>query len=290
VSDDLPAQNGVPENREPTVIVDDVHLTYRVVGKAASSGGATAAFRRLLSRQARPGMRVVNAVKGVSFTAYRGEAIGLIGPNGSGKSTLLRAIAGLMPPVSGAIYTQGQPSLLGVSSALINSLPGERNVILGGLAMGMSPAEIAEKFDSICEFAGIGEFIDLPMSTYSSGMAARLKFAIAAARAHDILLIDEALSTGDAEFRRRSEKRIQELREEAGTVFLVSHGLGIVRKTCDRAIWLEDGKIIADGDAIQVVNAYEARHDPESLEEHLALLQASGAVLEPSVVPSDTRS
>ena len=273
-------------DRVPTVIVDDVHLRYRVVGKSGG-GGAPAALRRLLTRQERPGTRVVDAVRGVSFNAYRGDAIGLIGPNGSGKSTLLRAIAGLMPPVAGAIYTQGQPAMLGVSSALMRSLSGERNIILGGLAMGMSMAEVNEKYDSICEFSGLGDFIDLPMKTYSSGMGARLKFAIAAARSHDILLIDEALSTGDAQFRRRSEKRIKELRDEAGTVFLVSHGLNIVRHTCNRAIWLEAGKIIADGDATQVVNAYEARHDPESLEEHLAALRASGARLVEESTESD---
>jgi teichoic acid transport system ATP-binding protein len=215
-------------------------------------------------------MREVHAVRGVSLVARRGEAIGLIGPNGSGKSTLLRAIAGLMPPASGAIYTQGQPSLLGVGAALMNDMTGERNVVLGCLAMGMTPAEVKEHYDSIIEFAGIGDFISLPMNTYSSGMAARLRFAIAATKSHEVLLIDEALATGDAEFRRRSEKRIRELRESAGTVFVVSHGLGVVRETCARAIWLEKGQIIADGDANAVVDAYEARHDPEALEMRLA--------------------
>ena len=200
-------------------------------------------------------------MRGVSFEAYRGEAIGLIGPNGSGKSTLLRAVAGLMTPSQGAVWTRGQASLLGVSAAMMKSMSGEQNIVLGCLAIGMTPAEIAEEFDSICEFAGIGEFVHLPMNTYSSGMGARLRFAIAAARAPDILLIDEALATGDVKFRRRSEKRIRELREQAGTVFLVSHGLGIIRETCTRTIWLEDGKIVLDGDSNTVVDAYEERHD-----------------------------
>ena len=150
-----------------------------------------------------------------------------------------------MAPSQGVVWTRGQASLLGVSAAMMGAMSGEQNIVLGCLAIGMTPAEIAEEYDAICEFAGIGEFVHLPMNTYSSGMGARLRFAIAAARAPDILLIDEALATGDAQFRRRSEQRILELREQAGTVFLVSHGLGIIRETCTRAIWLEDGKIVA---------------------------------------------
>jgi len=249
-----------PAPREPTVVVDDVHLTYRILGKGRH-GGAPAAIRRLLLREQLPGQRRVPAVRGVSFTAYRGEAIGLIGPNGSGKSTLLRAIAGLMAPSRGVVWTRGQASLLGVSAAMMAGMSGDQNIVLGCLAIGMTPAEIAEDYDSICDFAGIGEFVHLPMSTYSSGMGARLRFAIAAARVPDILLIDEALATGDAQFRRRSEKRILELREQAATVCLVSHGLGIIRESCTRAIWLEDGKIIADGDTGSVVDAYEERHE-----------------------------
>jgi teichoic acid transport system ATP-binding protein len=250
------------------VIVDDLHLIYKIIGKTGR-GGAPAALRRMLLREAAPGMRTVHAVRGVSFTAYRGEAIGLIGPNGSGKSTLLRAVAGLMPPAQGSVWTQGQASLLGVAAAMMGAMSGDRNIQLGCLAMGMSPAEIAEEYEKICDFAGIGEFIHLPMNTYSSGMGARLRFAIAATRAPDILLIDEALATGDAQFRRRSEARIKELRDQAGTVFLVSHGLGIVRETCSRAIWLEEGKIVADGEANAVVDAYEGRHDPQALAERL---------------------
>jgi teichoic acid transport system ATP-binding protein len=261
---------------EPTVVVDDVHLTYKIMGRS-KGGGAPAAFRRLILREPAPGMREVHAVRGVSFVAHRGEAVGLIGPNGSGKSTLLRAIAGLMPPAAGAIYTQGQPSLLGISAAMMNDMTGERNVVLGCLALGVPKDEIPERYEQIVEFAGIGDFISLPMHTYSSGMAARLRFAIAATKTHDILLIDEALSTGDAEFRRRSEKRIRELREDAGTVFLVSHGLGVVRETCDRAIWLEKGKIVVDGEANAVVDAYESRHDPEALAQRLAAVEAAGA-------------
>ena len=240
----------------PTVIADDVHIIYKVTAGSGGKGTAASAFRRLLKRQDRPTIREVHAVKGVSFTAYKGDAIGLVGRNGSGKSTLLRAIAGLLPPASGAIYTGGQPSLLGVNAALMNDLTGDRNVVLGCLAMGMSPAEIEERYDDIVEFSGVGEFIDLPMRTYSSGMAARLRFAIGSAKSHDILLVDEALATGDAEFKTKSEQRIKDLRDEAGTVFLVSHSLEVVTSTCNRAIWLDKGVLKMDGDAKEVVDAY----------------------------------
>jgi teichoic acid transport system ATP-binding protein len=266
----------------PTVIVDDVHLIYRIAGRH-SRRNAPAALFGILKRGKSPGMREVHAVRGVSFTAYRGEAIGLIGPNGSGKSTLLRGIAGLMAPHSGAIYTSGQPSLLGVGAAMMEEMSGERNVVLGCLAMGMTPDEVKAVYDDIVDFAGIGDFISLPMNTYSSGMGARLRFAIAAARTHEVLLIDEALATGDAEFRRKSEQRIHNLREQAGTVFLVSHGLGVIRETCNRAIWLEKGKIVLDGEANAVVDAYQDRHDPEARAEAAAAATGQGPGKRPLV-------
>jgi teichoic acid transport system ATP-binding protein len=246
--------------RIPTVICDDVHIVYRVHGAGSGKGSATAALSRIVTRKASPNVREVHAVRGVSFVAYKGEAVGLIGSNGSGKSTILRSIAGLLPPESGRVYTNGQPSLLGVNAALMNDLTGERNVILGGLAMGMGKEEIREKYESIVDFSGIqekGDFISLPMRTYSSGMAARLRFAIAAAKRHDVLLIDEALATGDRRFQRRSESRIRQLREEAGTVFLVSHNNKSIRDTCERVLWLEKGELWMDGPTEEVLEAYE---------------------------------
>lgn len=265
--------------RVPTVVVDDVHVIYQVFGaeksgsplakrKSASPSAALAkAARKLVNRgqdddpEAKL-MRQVHAVKGVSFACYRGEAVGLVGSNGSGKSTLLRSIAGLLPPASGGVYTQGQPSLLGVNAALINDLTGAKNVVLGCLAMGMSPEEVAEKYQGIVDFSGInarGDFISLPMRTYSSGMMARLRFSIAAAKDHDVLLIDEALATGDRKFQKQSEKRIAELREKAGTIILVSHNAKSIRDVCERTIWLEDGKILMDGETEEVLAAYEER-------------------------------
>jgi teichoic acid transport system ATP-binding protein len=252
----------VAEERVPTVIADNAHIIYRVHGSAAAGvNSPVASFKRIMTKKNAATIREVHAVKGVTFVAYRGEAIGLIGSNGSGKSTLLRAIAGLLPVERvGAIYAAGQPSLLGVNAALMNDLSGEKNVELGCLAMGMSPAEVKERTADIVAFSGInerGDFSSLPMKTYSSGMAARLRFSIAAAKKHDVLLIDEALATGDAKFRKRSEARVRELRQEAGTVFLVSHSEQSIRDTCERTIWLESGVIRGDGPTEEIMRMYE---------------------------------
>ena len=232
------------QERVPTVLVDDVHVTYRVPGVGPGAG-----------------TRRVNAVRGVSFAAHRGEAIGLVGSNGSGKSTLLRAIVGLVPPDQGQVFTAGPPSLLGVNAALMNDLSGRRNVILGGLAMGLSKAQVRERYQDIVDFSGVnarGDFISLPMRTYSSGMAARLRFSIAAARDHDVLLIDEALATGDRAFQEHSQRRIRELCGRAGTVLLVSHNQASIRELCGRVLWLEDGRLRLDGPADAVLAAYAA--------------------------------
>ncbi|HYN92236.1 MAG TPA: ABC transporter ATP-binding protein [Pilimelia sp.] len=245
----------------PTVIVDDLHVVYRVRVAAGERTTPATAVRRLVRRQRPPGVREVHAVRGVSLVAYQGQAIGLIGGNGSGKSTLLRAIAGLLPAERGAVFTRGQPSLLGVNAALKTDLTGERNVVLGCLAMGMTAAEAAAVMPGIIEFSGInerGDFAALPMRTYSAGMAARLRFAIAVARTHDVLLVDEALATGDAGFQQRALRRMAELRRQAGTLFLVSHDNRSIRDSCERCIWLDDGAIRLAGPTAEVLAAYEA--------------------------------
>lgn len=257
LSDEAPRVEIDPD-REPIVVVDDLHIVYRVYGAgSAGKGTAATALMRILRRQRRPQMKEVHAIRGISFVAYRGDAIGVIGTNGSGKSTLLKAIAGLLPAQEGGVYTQGKPSLLGVNAALMRELSGERNIILGCLAMGMSPEEMKTRYEEIVRFADLKPgFIQYPMSTYSSGMGARLRFAIAAARTHDVLLIDEALATGDNKFRRRSKAKIAELRQDAGAVFLVAHNLDVVEETCNRVIWLDEGKIRMDGDPKEVIAAY----------------------------------
>lgn len=244
--------------RKPVVIVDDVHVIYKVYasGKRVARGQSKSGIFSKTSN-----LREVHAVRGVSFTVYEGESIGIIGSNGSGKSTLLRAIAGLTPTDGGDIYAFARPTLLGVGGAFLPNISGERNILLGGMAMGESRKDMEGAVDEIATFAGLEEFIDLPMRTYSSGMAARLKFAIAAHRDHDILIVDEALSVGDKQFQNRSEARMRELREKAGTVFLVSHAMESILETCNRVIWLEKGLIRMDGNPKKVVAAYSQYMD-----------------------------
>ncbi|MBT0770356.1 ABC transporter ATP-binding protein [Kineosporia sp. J2-2] len=248
----------VGPRERPTVIVDNLHVTYKVYATGKSASGRNAEKKGLLART--PGIRrahEVHAVRGISFTAYEGDAIGLVGTNGSGKSTLCQAIAGLVPSKRGAVYSEANPTMLGVGAAMMNDLSGERNVILGGLALGMSLEEVKAKYDDIVEFSGLKrEFLDYPMRTYSQGMGARLRFSIAASVSHQVLLIDEALSVGDRLFGQRSEERIRKLREEAGTVFVVSHALPTITKTCNRVLWIDQGKLIMDGGVDEVIEAY----------------------------------
>ncbi|MBM6621180.1 ABC transporter ATP-binding protein [Micrococcaceae bacterium RIT802] len=245
----LPDEQG----RHPVVVVDDLHVTYKVFSSGKKAGKA--GLRRLMSSPVR-GMRSVEALRGVTFTAYANESIGIIGPNGSGKSTLMRAIVGLTPPSLGAVYASSRPNMLGVGAALMPDLSGDKNITLGGLALGFTRDEIENLREDIIAFAELEDFIDLPMRTYSSGMSARLKFAIAASKQHDILIVDEALAVGDARFHRRSEAKIREIRENAGTVFHVSHSMKSIKDTCNRALWINQGKLEMDGDPTEVIRAY----------------------------------
>lgn len=247
----------------PSLVVDDLYITYRVWGGKKVGSGSTQQQRRLRKALDRGREHVgaitsVEAVRGISFVARHGESIGIVGVNGSGKSTLLRAIAGLHPPTAGSVYVSGEPSLLGVNAVLMGSLTGERNVMIGGLALGLTPAQVRERFDDIVEYAGIGDAIYMPMDAYSSGMGARLRFAISSAAVPDVLMIDEALATGDASFRNKSKDRIDEIRRNAGTVFLVSHSLATVEAICARTLWIHQGKLVMDGPSREVCEAYRA--------------------------------
>jgi teichoic acid transport system ATP-binding protein len=244
---------GEASETAPVVLsAEDVWVAYSVHEDASHrsiKGMAAKAFRP-------PPPRRVEAVKNVSFRLHEGEALGLIGRNGSGKSSLLRAVAGLLPVERGRILARSEPVLLGVGAAFQPELSGRRNIYLGGMALGLSRREVGAQVDAIADFAGIGRSLELPLRTYSSGMNARLRFSVAAAVEPDVLLVDEALAVGDAEFKVKSEARMRELISKAGALVLVSHSLGSVAQLCTRVIWLEAGEVRLDGPAEAVISAY----------------------------------
>lgn len=252
---------------QPTVVIDRVAMRYKV---QSTESTRTSGRKSVLSRFVGGRNEVtISALNEISLVVQHGESIGIIGRNGSGKSTLMRLISGQTKPTSGAVYASSTPVMLGVSAALIPELSGDQNIILGCLAMGIDRPTIARKFTSIVELSGLGDAVYLPMRSYSSGMASRLRFAIATSIDPEILLIDEALNTGDAQFKERSRTRMNQLRAHAGTVFLVSHSLDTIRDMCSRAIWLDKGDLLMDGDAESVTKAYSRftwhlNHDNES--------------------------
>jgi len=197
------------------------------------------------------------ALRGVSFAVDAGEAVGVVGPNGAGKSTLLRLVGRILQPTSGKIAVHGRVSaLLELGAGFHPDLTGRENVFLNSSVLGLSRKETVRRFDEIVEFAEIGPFLDIPVKHYSSGMAMRLGFAIATMVDPDVLLVDEVLAVGDASFQRKCLERINYLRERGVTILFVSHDPGLVRSICSRAIWLENGLVIADGSAEAVVARY----------------------------------
>jgi lipopolysaccharide transport system ATP-binding protein len=197
------------------------------------------------------------AIKDVSFDLYQGETLGIIGRNGVGKSTLLRVIAGIIKPNQGEYINYGyQASLLSLQLGFTYYLTGRENALLSGMLMGLRKKDIKAKMDNIIEFAGLGEFIDQPIATYSSGMMARLGFSVAFQVNPDILLIDEVLSVGDAEFSQKSAKAMQERMRSNKTVVFVSHNAVLIQQLCHRAVWIEEGISKAEGDTTKVLNEY----------------------------------
>lgn len=239
----------------PNIVTEGVQVRYQVRTDAPKKTGTGIA--KLASSAV--GVRkktTVRALRGVNFVASEGEMVGIVGTNGSGKSTLLRNIAGVEQPDRGRILVRYQPLLLGVSAALQPSLSGSANIRLGCLAMGLTPEEAENAYDRVIELSALGPAIHRPMGTYSSGMGSRLRFAIALAARPKILLIDEALSTGDATFEERSQNAMNSLLKDAGTVLLVNHAAKVIQDLCSRAVWMHRGEIIMNGPAEAVAEKY----------------------------------
>ena len=235
------------------VKVEHLSVTYR------TSYEKVPTFKSALKRLGK-GERVVKeveALQDVSFAINHGTVLGVIGHNGAGKSTLMRAIAGILPPSAGRIEVHGRIStLLALGVGFNPALSGTENVMLGGLAAGLNREEVNERYDEIADFAGLGDFIDMPMRTYSSGMFSRLAFSVAVHMEPDVLIIDEALSAGDAAFKKKAAKKMDELMGQARTLLLVSHALSTIKDMCNDAIWLDHGRVMRRGDPTEMVNAY----------------------------------
>jgi ABC-type polysaccharide/polyol phosphate transport system ATPase subunit len=241
-SNPAPALSEAPAvDTDLAIKVENLKMTYRTTIEKKPT--LKKAIMRL-GRHERM-VRTIEAVRDVSF-------------NGAGKSTLMRTVAGILPPTSGRIEVHGRVStLLSLGVGFKSDLTGRENVVLGGLAAGLSKEQLTEKYEEIAEFAELGEFMDLPMRTYSSGMFGRLAFSVAVNMDPDILLIDEALSVGDARFKEKSFNKMRELCASASTILLVSHGMRAIRKLADEVIWLHKGEIALQGESDAVIEAYE---------------------------------
>ncbi len=197
------------------------------------------------------------ALKNISFEIEKGDRMGVLGLNGAGKSTLLKIISGVMKPTEGNLEIKGKlVPLLELGAGFDSNYTGRENIYLNGAILGYTKEFLDEKYDEIVEFAEIRDFMDVPIKNFSSGMRARLGFAIATVVEPEILVLDEVLSVGDAKFRQKSEARIMELFDEGITVLFVSHSIEQVKRLCNKAIWLEKGKIVMQGDAEEVCNKY----------------------------------
>lgn len=210
------------------------------------------------------------ALRNLDFKIHEGDSFGIIGNNGSGKSTLLKIISRISVPTSGTIHGRGRiASLLEVGTGFHPELSGRENVLLNGQILGMKKKEVLDKFDEIVDFAGIERFIDTPVKRYSSGMYVRLAFSVAAHLQTDILIIDEVLAVGDVDFQRKCLKKMKSLTTETGkTVIFVSHNMQALRNLCTQAIWLEKGRLIAEGSANSVINKYLTREKVETLSQY----------------------
>lgn len=198
------------------------------------------------------------ALEEISFDLHHGESLGVIGRNGAGKSTLLKLLAGIIGPDQGKVETVGlQATLLSLQVGFIPYLTGRENAILSGMLLGMHREEVEFKMDEILQFSELGDFFDQPISSYSSGMRARLGFSVAFNLEPDILLIDEVLGVGDAEFKQKSSNEMKRKIRSNKTIVLVSHSTSTIRELCDRAVWIEAGKTRAEGDTETVLSAYQ---------------------------------
>ncbi len=237
------------EKKRNAIELEDVCIHYSIMNH-------TSIRKTFLHKKKRN--EVFEAVKHVSFSVQEGDILGVIGKNGSGKSTLLKSIAGVFSPNSGTIDLKGHSvSLMSLGVGFKDLLSGRENIILSGMLLGFSEQEIAAKSKAIIDFAEIGDFIDRPVRTYSSGMYSKLAFSITAMLETDIMLVDEVLSVGDEQFKQKSLNKMKELiTDKKRTVIIVSHSLSTLQELCDQVLWLHDGEVRMHGQTDDVLKQY----------------------------------
>ena len=250
LSASLPAD---PSKPEPIIVLEDVSVQYRVPKERIGT------FKEYAIRALQRRLQFMQflALKDVDLTIYRGEVFGIIGNNGAGKSTMLKVISRVLRPTRGRVALYGKIApLLELGAGFHPELSGRENVYLNGALLGYNQTEMDAVFESIVDFADLRDFIDAPVRTYSSGMYARLGFAVATAHMPEILIVDEILSVGDESFQKKSNDLMQDFQKQGATVLIVSHNLNKIQEMCQRVAWLNRGELKMLGDPAQVVQAY----------------------------------
>lgn len=245
------------QTQVPAIEAHDIHKSFRRVRLKGGYSSLKTILLNPFAGHRGDGPSVAKVLKGLDFQAKPGEMVGLIGRNGSGKSTFLKILSGIYKPNSGRVTMRGRVSaLIELGAGFHPEFSGRENIFLNGTILGLSREEIRQSFDKIVEFAELEEFIDAPVRTYSSGMYVRLGFSVAVNVNPEILLIDEVMAVGDVGFKRKCEAKIREFKQAGKTILLVSHDLDEVERFCDRAVWLNDGTLVEDGDPARVINEY----------------------------------
>lgn len=241
-------------NKEISIELDHVDLTFEVENEKVDTLKET--FIRTLKRNNTKKFKI-HALKDISFKIYKGEKVGIIGYNGAGKSTLLNVITGIYTPDKGKVTTNGSISpLLSLGAGFDHNFSGRKNILLNGAVLGYDKAFLESKMDEIIEFSELGDFIDIPIKNYSSGMMAKLGFSIATAVNPDILIIDEILGVGDVNFQKKSADKMKSLMDGGSTVLLVSHSIAQIRELCDKAIWMDNGHLRDMGEVNKICDKY----------------------------------
>ncbi len=251
-----------------SVTLTNVHLDLPIFDVSAQSlkKRVMRLGRRNRIAEDNTGVVIVKAIDDLTLKLESGDRLGLIGHNGAGKSTLLRVMAGIYPPTAGAIEVRGKAvPLLDIALGMDDQSTGRQNIRLRGLLLGMTDAEIRRKAEEIAEFTELGDYLDLPLRTYSSGMRVRLAFAISTAVEAEILLLDEVLGVGDASFQEKANRRLQGLHDRAEIVVLAIHSSEAIRRTCNKALWMERGRMRMFGGVDEVLEAYDGATNASAL-------------------------